>query len=118
MQGCLGEIEEAKGNLDGAILHYGHAVGFQDSLNQSERSDWSQAVRLDLGAALLGADRAAEAEEVYRKDLEWNQRNGWTTFGLYQALEAQGKDQEAIIIKRQFDELWRNADVELERSKL
>ena len=70
------------------------------------------------GQAAVDADRAAEAEEVYRKDLEWNQRNGWTTFGLYQALEAQGKEQEAIIVKRQFDELWRNADVELERSKL
>ena len=118
MHGLLGEIEEAKGNLDGAILHYGHAVEFQDNLNYTEPPDWSQSVRLYLGAALLEADRAAEAEEVYRKDLEWNQRNGWTTFGLYQALEAQGKDQEAIIVKRQFDELWRNADVELENSRI
>ena len=39
-------------------------------------------------------------------------------FGLYQALDAQGKDQEAIIVNRQFEELWRNADVELERSRL
>jgi len=118
MHGLLGEIEEAKGNLDGAILHYGHAVEFQDNLNYTEPPDWSQSVRLYLGAALLEADRAAEAEEVYRKGLEWNQRNGWTTFGLYQALEAQGKDQEAIIVKRQFDELWRNADVELENSRI
>jgi tetratricopeptide (TPR) repeat protein len=118
MHGLLGEIEEAKGNLDGAILHYGHAVEFQDNLNYTEPPDWSQSVRLYLGAALLEADRAAEAEEVYRKDLEWNQRNGWTTFGLYQALKAQGKHQEAIIVKRQFDELWRNADVELENSRI
>ena len=71
-----------------------------------------------MGAALLEAGQVSEAEEVYRKDLEWNQRNGWTTFGLYQALEAQGKDQEAIIVNRQFEELWRNADVELTRSRL
>ena len=118
MHALLGEIEEAKGNIDGAILHYGHAVEFQDNLNYTEPPDWSQSVRLYLGAALLDADRPAEAEEVYRKDLQWNQRNGWTTFGLYQSLEAQGKEQEAIIVKRQFDELWRNADVELERSKI
>jgi hypothetical protein len=67
---------------------------------------------------LLSADRPVDAEEVYRKDLQWNQRNGWSTFGLYQSLEAQGKEQEAVIIKRQFDELWRNADVTLERSRI
>ena len=105
-------------NLDGAILHYGHAIEFQENLNYTEPPDWSHSMRLYLGAALLEADRAPEAEEVYRKDLEWNQRNGWTTFGLYQALEAQGKEQEAIVVNRQFEELWRNADIELERSRL
>ena len=118
MHALLGEIEQAKGNLDGAILHFGHAVEFQDNLNYTEPPDWSHSARLYLGAALLEAGQAAEAEKVYRKDLEWNQRNGWTTFGLYQALDAQGKDQEAIIVNRQFEELWRNADVELERSRL
>ena len=118
MHALLGEIEQAKGNLDGAILHFGHAVEFQDNLNYTEPPDWSHSIRLYLGAALLEAGQAAEAEKVYRKDLEWNQRNGWTTFGLYQALDAQGKDQEAIIVNRQFEELWRNADVELERSRL
>ena len=39
-------------------------------------------------------------------------------FGLGQALGAQGKEQEAIIVNRQFEGLWRNADVELERSRL
>ncbi|MDA9901028.1 hypothetical protein N9D99_00790 [Gammaproteobacteria bacterium] len=118
MHSLLGEIEEAKGNLDGAILHYGHAVEFQENLNYTEPPDWSQSARLYLGSALLSADRPVEAEEVYRKDLQWNQRNGWSTFGLYQSLEAQGKEQEAVIIKRQFDELWRNADVILDRSRI
>jgi tetratricopeptide (TPR) repeat protein len=118
MHSLLGEIEEAKGNLEGAILHYGHAVEFQENLNYTEPPDWSQSARLYLGAALLSADRPVDAEEVYRKDLQWNQRNGWSTFGLYQSLEAQGKEQEAVIIKRQFDELWRNADVTLERSRI
>ena len=55
---------------------------------------------------------------MYRKDLEWNQRNGWSTFGLYQSLEAQGREREAVLTKQQFDELWRNADVTLERSRI
>ena len=113
-----GEIAEARGNLDAAIAHYGAAVEMQDADNYTEPPDWSQSMRLYLGAVLLSAGRAAEAEEVYRKDLQWNQQNGWSTFGLAQALEAQGKTQDAIVAKRQFESLWRNADVELERSRL
>ena len=113
-----GEIAEARGNLDSAIAHYQAAVEMQDANNYTEPPDWSQSMRLYLGAAMLTAGRAEDAEAVYRKDLEWNQQNGWSTFGLAQALEAQGKTQEAIIVKRQFDSLWRNADVELERSRL
>lgn len=118
MHALLGEIEEAQGNWDGAILHYGHAVEFQDNLNYTEPPDWSQSIRLYLGAALLANGQPEEAEAVYLKDLEWNQQNGWSTFGLYQAVEAQGRTQEAIILKRQFESLWRNADVVLERSRL
>ena len=113
-----GEIEEAKGNLDAAIMHYNVAIQLQDSLNYTEPPDWSQSIRLYLGAVLLEAGRAAEAEAVYMKDLGWNQQNGWTTFGLYQALEAQGKTQEAIIVERQFQSFFRNADVEITRSRL
>ena len=113
-----GEIEEAKGNLDAAAMHYNLAIQLQDSLNYTEPPDWSQSMRLYLGAVLLDAGRAAEAEEVYRKDLEWNRQNAWTTFGLSQALEAQGKTQEAIIVERQFQSFFRNADVEITRSRL
>jgi len=112
-----GEIEEAKGNLDAAIVHYNVAIQLQDTLNYTEPPDWSQSMRLYLGAVLLDADRAAEAEQVYRKDLVSNQQNGWSTFGLFQALEAQGKAQEAIIVERQFQSFFRNADVEITRSR-
>ncbi len=118
MHALLGEIEEAEGNLDAAIMHYGHAVEYQDNLNYTEPPDWSQSMRLYQGAVLLDAGRPEEAEDVYLKDLQWNQQNGWSTFGLYQSLEAQGREQEAIITKRQFDSLWRNADVQLTRSRI
>lgn len=118
MHALLGEINEANGNLDAAITHYGHAVEYYDNLNYTEPPDWSQSVRLYLGAVLIDAGRAEEAEAVYRKDLEWNQQNGWANFGLYQALEAQGKTHEAQIVYRQFESMWRNADVELTRSRI
>lgn len=113
-----GEIEEAQGNLDAAIVHYNMAIVLQDTLNYTEPPDWTQSMRLYLGAVLLDANRAEEAEAVYRKDLIWNQQNGWTTFGLVKALEAQGKTQEAIIVERQFQSFFRNADIEITRSRL
>ena len=118
MHALMGEIAEANSDMETAILHYGHAVDFQDNLNYTEPPDWNQSIRLYLGAALIDNGQAEEAEEVYLKDLEWNQQNGWSTFGLYQALEAQGKEQEAIIEKRRYESFWRNADVELTRSRI
>lgn len=113
-----GEIKEARGDLNGAIAAYSTAVELQDASNYTEPPDWTQSIRLYLGAVLLDADRPAEAEAVYRKDLEWNQQNGWATFGLVQALEAQGRTQEAILAQRQFESYWRNADVTLTRSRI
>lgn len=113
-----GEIKEAQGDLAGAIAAYTHAVELQDANNYTEPPDWSQSIRLYLGAVLLRADRPAEAETVYRKELQWSQQNGWASFGLYQALSAQDKTHEAKIAKRQFDSYWRNADIDLSQSRL
>ncbi|PCH60465.1 MAG: hypothetical protein COC19_05935 [SAR86 cluster bacterium] len=112
-----GEIREAQGDLDAAIEAYTMAVELEDQNNYTEPPDWSQPIRHYLGAALLEADRAEDAESVYRQDLQWNQLNGWSSWGLYQALVAQGKTEEAQILNLQFQSLWRNADVILERSR-
>ena len=64
------------------------------------------------------ANLGKSIEALDEDEKKWNQQNGWSTFGLYQALEAQGKDQEALVIKRQFESFWRNADVELTRSRI
>ena len=65
-----GEIAEARGNLDAAIAHYQAAVEMQDANNYTEPPDWSQSMRLYLGAALLDAGRAEEAEPCMRES--WN----------------------------------------------
>ena len=49
-----------------------------------------------LGAALLEAKRFADAERVYREDIEQHPHNGWSLLGLQQALKAQGKTDPAV----------------------
>jgi hypothetical protein len=73
-------------------------------------------MRLYLGAALLKAGRAREAERVYRENLRDFRNNGWTLFGLSQSLRAQGKTAEAKRVDESFQRAWKNADVTLKAS--
>ena len=69
-----------------------------------------------LGAALLQDGQPEKAENVYRRDLRWNQNNGWSLFGLHQSLIAQNKDLEAELVLEQWKETWVSADVSLNAS--
>lgn len=116
--GLTGEIKQSQGDLDGAIEAFEQAVALEDLNNYTEPPDWAQPMRHYLGAALIEAGRFREAEAVYRRDLKWNHNNGWSLFGLQQALDAQGKQQLAADARKRYEHAWRFADVELERSHL
>jgi hypothetical protein len=62
---------------------------------------------------LLAAGRAEEAETVYWEDLRRNAENGWSLFGLWKALEAQGKTEDAARIEARFRRAWKDADIVL-----
>lgn len=113
-----GEIAMAAGDLDTAITHFGAAVAGQDALPYTEPPFWYYPTRQSLGIALLRAGRAAEAEQVYRRDLVDYPHNGWSTYGLIQSLEAQGKNDEAAMHRGHFDAMWSLADVELSASRI
>jgi tetratricopeptide (TPR) repeat protein len=115
--GLQGEIAQATGDIDEAILAFQEAVGLEDLLGYVEPPAWSQPMRHYLGSALLAARRSAEAESVYRDDLTWNQGNGWALFGLGQSLRHQGKPAEAEAVFTSFVVAWRGADVVLEASR-
>jgi tetratricopeptide (TPR) repeat protein len=104
-------IAEAKGDLESAVSDLGLAVAMQDHLAYNEPADWHYPVRESLGAALMLAGRAPEAEAVFRDDLKKNPRNGRSLFGLVQALQAQAKADEATLVHQEFEEAWRTADV-------
>ena len=62
-------ITEKDGRSAEAIVLYREAVALEDRLSYAEPADWFYPTRHFLGAALLDADRPAEAEAVFRKAL-------------------------------------------------
>jgi tetratricopeptide (TPR) repeat protein len=110
----LGEIAMGEIDYTSAIGHFEQAVGVQDELPYTEPPFWYYPTRHTLGRAMLIAGDAAGAEAVYRRDLELYPRNGWSMFGLIQALIAQGKD--AGELQPRFDRVWAQSDVTLSAS--
>jgi tetratricopeptide (TPR) repeat protein len=113
-----GELAAARKDYEKAISHLERAVRLEDSLVYTEPSEWHYPPRQALGAVLLEAGRAREAETVYWEDLNRNPDNGWSLFGLWQALSAQGKNDQAAVIRERFEKAWAKADVKLQASRI
>ncbi len=111
----LGEIAAAQKDFGAAVSHFQTAVSIQDELPYMEPPFWYYPTRQSLGKALLSAGKAAQAEAVYRRDLQDYPRNGWSLFGLIQSLKAQGKNTSEE--EQQFAVVWSKADVELTSSR-
>jgi tetratricopeptide (TPR) repeat protein len=112
-----GEMARASGDLPGAIAHFRAANDMQHNLPYTEPPYWHQPVAHLLGAALMQAGKPAEAEAVYRESLKTYRVDGWSLYGLAQALKAQGKAAEAASVEAQYKQAWRLADVELASSR-
>ena len=108
-----GEIAYRAGAFGEAITHFTSAVEKQDSLPYTEPPFWYYSTRQSLGAALMASGDAQGAEAVFRLDLEQYPHNGWSMFGLTQALRAQDKDAQADEVQMHFEKAWQFADVEL-----
>jgi len=107
--------------LDGrhgeAVALLQQATAVEDSLVPDEPHLWLAPTRHALGAALLDAGRAAEAERTYRQDLKHYPDNGWSLVGLARAVAVQGRADEARATEARFRRAWRDADVSLTRSR-
>jgi len=99
-----GRIAQAAGDQESAVREFRTAVQIQDSLPYMEPAYWYYPVRQSLGAALLAAGQAEEAEQVFRESLvEWP-NNGWALYGLASAQEARGD-----AAAGQTEQLWQKA---------
>jgi tetratricopeptide (TPR) repeat protein len=112
-----GELAAKAGDYASAERLLRAAVAEQDTHWFTEPPPWYFPVRQALGAVLLQAGRASDAEQVYREDLKQNPGNGWSLFGLAQSLRAQGKTAEAAQVDERFRKAWAQADVTLTASR-
>ncbi|HWO56889.1 MAG TPA: tetratricopeptide repeat protein [bacterium] len=104
---------DAGGKTDSAVVLLQRAVIAEDNLAYDEPEGWYIPVRETLGAYLLKLGRAAEAEQVFRDELQKHKRSGRALFGLREALKAQGDTENAQLVDLQFQAAWRNADTQL-----
>lgn len=110
-----GEIAGRAGRTDEAIERLERAAGMQDSLRYDEPPPWYATARQALGAVLLGAGRTREAAEVYREDLKRFPENGWSLYGLAEAVKASGEASGPAL--QRFKRAWERADVEISSSR-
>ena len=112
-----GELAGRRGQAAEMNQQFTTAIQLEDELPYMEPPYWHHPVRQIYGAALLQAGKAAEAEKIYREDLERHPANGWSLYGLLGSLRAQGKTGEANEVEKHFRDVWRLADITLTASR-
>ncbi|KAA2212436.1 hypothetical protein F0Q34_15050 [Pseudoroseomonas oryzae] len=82
------------------------AAGIQDSLPYMEPPFWYYPVHQSLGAALLAAGRAEEAQAAFRAATQRSPNNGWAAAGLLKAAEARGDAAGAAEARGLLEKNW------------
>ena len=104
------EIARAEGDDAGEIEHLKAAIAAQDALPYTEPPFWHFPVRQALGSAYLRMDQPDLAQVAFEEDLVNFPNNGWSLFGLKQALEAQGEPSDALA--QAVAQAWQHSDIE------
>lgn len=100
-------ISAARGDFAGAVDHWHSAITAEDNMRYHEPPDWYYPMRESLGAAFFRAGQFAEAEKVFREDLDRNTRNPRSLFGLWKTLEAEHEPADADWVRRVFEASWK-----------
>ena len=107
----MGRLAEKNHDLKNAVRYFETAVKDEDSLIYNEPRDWLLPAREYLGNVLLNTN-PAQAEKIFREDLQQSPNNIWSAFGLYQSLQKQRKYAESEQ-KIKFGKLMTGSDTEL-----
>ncbi|MBX2852226.1 MAG: tetratricopeptide repeat protein [Phycisphaeraceae bacterium] len=104
------EIALHKEDWGTAIKRLEEALPLEDKARYSEPPLYLQPIRHTLGAVYFRAGRYADAERVYKEDLEKWPGNGWSLYGLAHSLNRQGNTAEADQAFAAHEAAWKNAD--------
>jgi tetratricopeptide (TPR) repeat protein len=104
------DIALAERKAPEAVVLLVEATAIEDSLSYDEPHLWLAPTRHALGAALLAADRPADAERVYREDLAHYPDNGWSLKGLALAQKKQGRQAASLETEQKMRAAFRAAD--------
>ncbi len=114
-----GEILLAEKKTEPGLAALREGLKLEDALKYDEPPGWMIPLRHVIGATLLRQERFTEAEDVYREDLKRLPGNGWSLYGLSEALRGQkNKAKEAGQVSRQFQNVWAKADIKINNSCL
>lgn len=112
-----GELLLKQKKLNEGFVALQDAVKAETNLRYMEPPDWKIPSRHFLGAALYDAGKFAEAEQVYREDLNINRDNGWSLLGLQLSQQKQGKKTDATATAKRFARAWKNSDIAVTTSR-
>lgn len=112
------EIAAARADHDDAIDAWRVALDAERALQYDEPPAWFYPVRQSLGAALLEAGYAADAEAEFRAALARYPRDGRLLLGLMESLRAQQRDAEAALVEVRLAAAWRGANEPLDLDAL
>jgi hypothetical protein len=107
------QIAAARGETQQSIAEWRRAAALEAQLLYDEPPAWIYPVNQSLGAALLRSGDARAAEQVFRETLATRPRDGRLLFGLWQSLAAQNRASEALLVRQQHEEAWKNATLKL-----
>jgi Tfp pilus assembly protein PilF len=108
-----GKMAAAQQQWPQSVQSLRDAAAVEDHLAYMEPPDWLSPTRESLGGVLLRSGDGAGAEKAFRQALDDCPRSGRALFGLWKSLEAQGKQYDADLVRRQFETAWKNADTKL-----
>jgi tetratricopeptide (TPR) repeat protein len=105
-----GMIALSEGKRDNGVRALQAAIRTEDGLRYDEPPPWYLPIRQVLGKVFLDAGQATRAEQLYREDLRQYPENGWSLYGLSQALRKEGKIAQSISTELRYRKAWAKAD--------
>jgi tetratricopeptide (TPR) repeat protein len=106
-----GEAAFKAGRREEGLKKLKKAVNIEERIVYAEPAPWMMPARHAYGALLVVDGKYQEAEKVFIRDLEIYPANGWALLGLRDALNGQGREDEAKHAERAFRRAWVSADV-------